>query len=519
MVKHASSFGSDAAARRVCRQVESAVDAALRGPCRIWQEHRAADREPLPIVVGVSGGADSLTLLHALLRVTRRATWMRRDIRVAPVVAYFDHRIRPPRDVEEERAFVAKQAHGLGLPFVTGDGDVRGAARQAHISLEDAARRLRYEFLGRVAAELPAGLVAVGHTQSDQAETVLLRIVRGTGVAGLGAMDLRVRWPFQGTGPDIVRPLLGLTRDDTEAYCAALGLVPRQDPENASPSYRRNRVRHELMPVLTDLNPKVSSALARLAESARQAQEVVSAHADAVWPAVARIQGRSPTPASMTSPTTTGADVTLRRHEVAALPQAVRLEVLRRTIALASGADLPPEHSHLRAVESLLSDGLAEAVSLPRGVVALVEGEDLHLGTARSSGHALSVAGAVTALAVPGVTLWGNWRIDCQPVDSFEGDTTERWVGFLRAEVGATGLTVGGYRAGERIQPAGMHGSKKVQDLLVDARIPRNERGQLPMVRGGDRLAWVVGVRLAGWAAAAPGDAALRIAFLRVSDA
>ncbi|MBI2761389.1 MAG: tRNA lysidine(34) synthetase TilS [Chloroflexi bacterium] len=519
MVQDAASSDSAAAARRAHRRVESAVNAALRGPCRVWAEHGADAREPLPIVVGVSGGADSLTLLHALVRVSRRATWTRRGVRIAPIVAYFDHRIRPPKDIDAERAFVAEQAQRLGLAFMTGDGDVRAAARQSQLSLEDAARQLRYEFLGGAAARMFAGLVAVGHTQSDQAETVLLRMVRGTGVAGLGAMEWRARWPLGGAGPAIIRPLLGLTRDDTEAYCAALGLTPRSDPENASPSYRRNRVRHELMPVLASMNPKATQALARLAESARQAQDVVSAHADAVWPAVVRVHERSPTPASTAARKTSGIELALLRHEVAALPPAVRTEILRRAIALAIGAELPPEHSHLRAAESLLSGGPAGAVNLPGGVVALLRGEDLLLGVPGGEHDEGKLFGEDVALEISGVTYADGWRIECRRVQSFETDASERCVGFLKPEVQAAGLTVGGYRRGERIEPVGMRGSKKVQDLLVDARVPRHQRGWLPMVRSGDRLAWVVGVRMAEWAAARPGEAAVRIAFLRVSNA
>jgi tRNA(Ile)-lysidine synthase len=181
--------------------------------------------------------------------------------------------------------------------------------------------------------------------------------------------------------------------------------------------------------------------------------------------------------------------------------------------------ELPPEYSHLLAVESLLFGGQADTVNLPGGVVARRRGEELFLGVPDGDHDKETPCGEDVALEVPGVTYRDRWRIECQRVESFEIDASDRCVGFLKAEVEAAGLTVGGYRAGERIEPIGMHGSKKVQDLLVDTRIPRHERGRLPIVRSGDRLAWVVGVRMAGWAAARSGEATVRIAFLPVSDA
>ncbi|MFN8557813.1 MAG: tRNA lysidine(34) synthetase TilS [Dehalococcoidia bacterium] len=227
--------------------------AALLGPCGV---------RPATLLVAVSGGPDSLALLHALARVAPPAS-------IALHVAYFDHGLRPAADVAAEREFVAEQAAALGLPFSWGAADVCGEARRQRRSIEDAARRCRYAYLGRLTTTIGAEAVATGHTATDQAETVLLRLLRGAGVAGLAAMAPRARWPLAGDGPDVVRPLLALPRGRTLAYCADLGLHPRHDPENVNPRYPRVRVRHELLPLLMELNPRAVEALGRVAIAAR----------------------------------------------------------------------------------------------------------------------------------------------------------------------------------------------------------------------------------------------------------
>ncbi len=164
--------------------------------------------------------------------------------------------------------------------------------------------------------------MAVGHTATDQAETVLLRILRGTGVAGLRAMAERGRWPLGDDGPDLIRPLLAVTREETVAYCAALALPAQHDPENESLRYARNRVRRELMPLLRTFNPAVVEALNRLAASAREAWAVVDAAAERAW-ATATVDGRA---------------VQLALTEVRALPRAVHAASAHRSPGAAGGA-------------------------------------------------------------------------------------------------------------------------------------------------------------------------------------
>ena len=218
-------------------------------------------------VVAVSGGADSVALLRALCQAG-----------VGPLtVAHLNHRSRGAESDADE-AFVRDLAASLGLDFRARSVDV--AARGGNF--EEAARRVRYEFFAEVAAGVGAAWVATGHTADDQAETVLHRLVRGTGLQGLRGIAAVQERPDGATGAAVVRPLLSVTRADVLDHLATLNQPYRQDATNADPHFTRNRIRHELLPLLRTFNPEVVTALVRLAGHAAEAHEVITAHAAAV---------------------------------------------------------------------------------------------------------------------------------------------------------------------------------------------------------------------------------------------
>jgi tRNA(Ile)-lysidine synthase len=209
-------------------------------------------------VVAVSGGADSVALLRALVAA-----------RPGPLtVAHFDHRLRGSES-DADAAFVRELAGQLGLGFQLGSADVAQVAVEASANLEATARRLRYEWLAQVAAEVGANWVATGHTADDQAETVLHRLIRGTGLPGLrGIAAVK-------TNPTIIRPLLAITRAEVEDYLRSLGQQHRTDSSNGDLRFTRNRIRAELLPLLKTFNPEIVAALGRVAEQATGAHDLV----------------------------------------------------------------------------------------------------------------------------------------------------------------------------------------------------------------------------------------------------
>jgi len=212
---------------------------------------RAGDR----VLVALSGGPDSVALLHLLLDLQRDG-----DLVVA-AVAHFHHQLRGV-DADEDEGFSSDLAARLGLPFEVGRQDVRQAAREAGRSIEDMARELRYRFLHSAAERVRADVIAIGHTVDDQAETFLLRLVRGGGLRGLSGIRPRAG--------RVIRPLIEITRAELRAYSRERGLASRDDPSNRDLAIARNRVRHELIPYLErEFNPGITHVLAREASIAR----------------------------------------------------------------------------------------------------------------------------------------------------------------------------------------------------------------------------------------------------------
>jgi tRNA(Ile)-lysidine synthase len=229
-----------------------------------------------PLVVGVSGGPDSLCLLHLL-------TGLQEHLGTSLHVAHLNHMLRG-EESDDDAEYVVRMAGDLGLSVTVERREVRSYRSKHHLSLEDAARRLRYQFFAAVAGSVGAEAVAVGHTADDQVETVLMRLIRGTGAKGLQGMQPATRWHSVGDeGLRVVRPLLRVRREETEAYCRAHGIDPRRDSSNLLPDRLRNRVRHELLPLLRTYNPKIDEALLRAAEALASESSLAEDHASGAW--------------------------------------------------------------------------------------------------------------------------------------------------------------------------------------------------------------------------------------------
>jgi len=258
------------------------------------------------IVVGLSGGKDSVALLDALASLRRR-----RGFRV--VAAHLDHGLRPGS--AEDASFCAALCERLDVPFRAGTADVRARAGRERGGLEQAARRERYAYLRRVRDEEHAAAIAVAHTRDDQAETLLLRLLRGAGATGLAGMRPR--------SGDIVRPLLAVSREDVLAHLRERGLEWREDPSNADTAHRRNRVRHELIPYLeARFNPRIRAALARTAWLLADEAAHVRAEAESLLASIASEEHDA---------------LLLGRVALAEAPPAVARAALRQALARAGG--------------------------------------------------------------------------------------------------------------------------------------------------------------------------------------
>ncbi len=314
---------------------------------RVLKNIRAHDiiRPNERLIVAVSGGPDSTAMLLALARIAP-------TLNLTLTVAHYDHMLRDTADHAADRDFVEALATTLGLDFTSARGDVPARVRKHKESTEDAARKMRYDFLGAESTRSSATAVAVGHTADDRAETVLLHLIRGAGLDGLAAMPARSPWPF-GAGPDIARPLLGLTRAETERYCRESTIDPRIDHTNALPAATRNRVRHQLLPLMRDFNPRIERALIRLAETAARDTGYLDLAADAEYRRLARHDADT---------------VTFDRAELVALHPAIAARLLRRAAVQLGGS---PESDRIDELLSVLPQGRT-VIDLPGSVTATI---------------------------------------------------------------------------------------------------------------------------------------------------
>jgi tRNA(Ile)-lysidine synthase len=422
-------------------------------------ERRALFKGGERTIVAVSGGPDSLALLHAMARVAK-------ELSLELHVAHFDHRLRDGS--AEDARFVEREAEKLGLPFHLGVAD--DTAKPKGRSPEEAARNRRHSYLHSLARELGASRIAFGHTLDDQAETVLINLFTGAGRRGLGGMPPR-RW-------FVVRPLIDLRRSDTEAFCRALKLEPRRDPTNDAPEFLRNVIRHEVMPYLAGrLNARLPEALARSSDVIRDEDYLLDRLAgDAGSPEHAE-DGSSRFDLEAFAPL----DPALQRRAI---------RIAARTLDVALSAE------QCEAVRSLALEGATGAsLDLPAPLNARVEYGFLFVGRAPSHAPA---QGSVS-LTIPGETERGgaivrSWITSERPAGWPDGKTTA----VFDADRVAFPLRVRRWRAGDRFRPLGMsRGEKKVGDFFTDTKVPKGERAGVDIVTGEDgAIVWLGGHRI-----------------------
>lgn len=418
------------------------------------------------VIVAVSGGPDSVSLLHLLHRLA--GEWS-----LSLHVFHLDHGLRGAASAGDA-AYVAELAGALGLPLrvVTLPA---GRLKREPGSLQANARRHRYEAIRSLAEEIGANRVATGHNRDDQAETVLMRVLRGSGVTGLaGIPPVRVE-----AGLTFIRPLLTISRQEIEVYCAEHKLFPRLDASNAQADYLRNRIRLELLPQLArEYNPAIWANLAQLATVAREDDALLDQLAREAY-ARCSVNDKA---------------ILLDGARLLAEPPALA----RRIVRLAARAVLGPEADlGLPAVSRVLeAAGRTEGthlLDLPGGLRLTVE-----YGRCRfeSQGEEPKLAAHHWPVSPLGETAIPELGLVVRAEPAPPGESPAPQELWLDADRLPGPLSIRFRRPGDRIWPAGMDGSKKLQDILVDAKVPRPQRDRIPLLVGGDEVLWVIGHRI-----------------------
>jgi len=439
-------------------------------------------------VIGVSGGPDSLCLLH----LARQIPYL--DI----IVAHYDHQLRPEANLEAE--FVRCLAEQMNLPFVTESADVRGYAEQHKLSLEESARMLRYRFLFTQARAHHASAVAVGHTADDQVETILMHFLRGAGLAGLKGMAGRTFLTEFDREIPLVRPILHLWRHETEAYCRELNLQPIHDPSNTDETYFRNRLRHSLIPELERYNPRFKSTLLRTAEALAGDYEALTGAVDSVWPKVVLKANAN--------------YVAFRSSVMEEIPSGLRRNIIRMAMeslrpnlrnldfnTLERASNFVDARTH-----SLTPDLVPRQVDLTDGLHLYREGDAIYLAgleTDLPSAHWPLIEG-IYELQINGqVKLNENFilsavEVDIETARPFAHENKDTSVAWLDADLTGDRFTVRARRAGDVFSPLGMNRQTvKLREFFINVKIPRRARAGWPLVCAGEQIVWVPGFRLA----------------------
>lgn len=428
-----------------------------------------------PLVVGVSGGPDSLALLDLLARLLPPERL---------IVAHLDHSLRPASAAEAKA--VAREAAGRGLRYHGATADVAALARAAGHALEAAGRAARYDFLAGVARVEGAAAVVVGHNADDQAETILMHLLRGAGAAGLRGMVLAA--PLPGHGDLwLLRPLLGSDRAAIEAYCRERGLAASDDASNRDTAFRRNRLRHELLPLLATYNRQIAQRLREGGAILAAEDDLLAALEVAAWRSLSR-----PAPADA---------VVLDRAAWQRQPLALRRRLLRRAVAACLAAPVEIGFHTIEAARRLAEGRTSGGrVDLPGGVVlsAGYETLDFRRDAAGAGGDWPQLTAAVPfALPVPGaLALAGGWRLAAAPwpAPAYEVAAANRdpWTAYVAIDP-TQPLVVRPRRPGERLRPLGLGGSTKIKEIMIDRHVPAAARALWPLVATDGHPLWLAG--------------------------
>jgi len=448
------------------------------------------------VVIGVSGGADSICLLHILAKFRQKL-----DIRLH--IAHLNHLLRG-EESQNDALYVTSLANQFGIPITTEEANVSAYKKARGCSIEEASRKLRYNFLARVAGEVGANKVAIGHTKNDQVETILMHILRGSGVSGLVGIkpsapmvyEARITLPkIRKNHLMVVRPLLNVTREQTLAYCHEQQLKPRIDSSNFSVSFLRNRCRLELLPLLREYNPRIDQSLIRLSKIAEEETSFLEHQACILWSKVGRQNSDA---------------IYLNKERFHILPLALQKQLLRLAIGKVLDYVKDIESIHIEKVINLQTKPVNKVVLLPHNVVCWNGYTELAIAViakksplsfpayTRREIVPLPPWSGTISLRVPGETSFSGWKIVAKllPRQYVSHKSDNAYIANLDMDRTGTKLLVRQRHRGDRFHPLGMSTSKKLQDFMVDAKIPSHWRKHIPIVCSPQQIVWVAGWRI-----------------------
>ncbi len=433
---------------------------------------------PIPshsrLLVAVSGGPDSVCLLHILVK-------LKEELGIELHTAHLNHQLRGAES-EADAQYVFDLAQSLNVPVTIEKRDVAGYQIQKRSSLEEAAREVRYNFLAQTAKAIGASQVAIGHTRDDHIETILMHLIRGSGTRGLQGLAPHVKWQTADAAITVVRPLLEVSREETASYCQEHSLMPRLDSSNLSLSPLRNRIRLRLLPLLKGYNPRIANALLRTAHIAADDVAFLEAAGDRLWHQVAQRRGNT---------------VILDKEPFLTLPPALKRQVLRLSLEKLIGNLKDIEARHIEEVMKALSKPAGRSLNLPGGLTFAIEYDRYLLGKDSLALSPLPPLESELTLTIPGETTLAGWHVVANLTNREQmAEKGDRLTAHFDFDKTGDNLVVRNRKPSDRFCPLGMSQPKKLGEFMIDAKIPRLWRKRVPIVSSPQQIIWVVGWRI-----------------------
>ena len=422
------------------------------------------------VLLAISGGADSSALLHVMAA-------LRLDVHCA----HINHQLRTD-EAQRDENFVIEQCQKLKVPVVTIKIDVRDYAKKSKLSIETAARNLRIEKLVEIAKEQNCDCIATAHHKNDNAETIIDRLIRGTGLRGLCGI-----WPAKEftAGIRFIRPLLCATRDEIIQYLNCRNLNWCTDRTNTDFAYRRNFIRHRLLPALQKNSADdIVERLAVLSKASRGFYQMVCRTADVIWPDVAIINENN---------------VIVDSEKIANQPAEIKIEIARRALAHLGCGEQDITERHYTGILRLPDDS---RLQLPNRITVHRQEGKIFFTRSSATKQSESISADTTSLKVPGVTQFGPYTINAdiieieqKDLDSFKKTKTNlvEWFDFKKLKLP---LEISPRRRGDKFWPLGLAGEKRVGKFLTAAKVSSALRRKLLVIADSDKIIWLCPVRI-----------------------
>ena len=444
--------------------------------------------------VSFSGGPDSLTLLHVLHTFAN-------DEKIQIIGAHLNHNIRENESITDEK-YVKNIFEKLGMIYEIGNFDVPKLSKDLNISIEEAARKARHEFLYKVNKKHTVRTVAMGHNLDDQAESILMHIMRGSGTNGLKGMELLSTRTIDGKSINIFRPLLNFLKSDIEKYCEENSLTPVIDSTNLSPQYNRNFVRLNILPIMEKYNPSIKKSLVRLSKISSQDLDFINKESDGFWEKNVK-EHKNHLSISIT--------------ELINAPKSISSRILIRGISHFQKNYLDISLSDIESLMRIIKGETGRQLQI-NIVLAIKQYDSLLICENSENVIPIPVISRTLRIKIPGTTKMPGWLIQTSYENAPKSTHTPQGIlggtEWLKKDLGNE-LYIRTRKDGDLFNPSGLEGKKKLKTFMIDSKIPQLWRDRIPLISINKKVAWVVGWRIAEWARPEPLEKAIKIEFKR----